>query len=144
MRMYSWLQSLNLSLKRASARRPHRVLVQLERLESRIVPVIITGDVAVSGALSVILEPGDCDVSIHATALDEDFDGGSDVVVTVNGVDMFGDGISVPGFHLDAEEVTSIVVDASGAVTSGCPNDPDGNGVGGAVIDLSAVIGDGF
>src|SRR5438093_980201 len=111
MRMFSWLQSLKHTLKKASARRTRRGAVQLERLESRIVPAIITADSTVSGMLTVILEPGDCEVSISAVATDEDADG-MDVVVTVNGVDFVGDGVSVPGFEIDAEQVTSILVDA--------------------------------
>src|SRR5712691_9158381 len=110
MRMSSWLQSLSLSLKRAGARRPQRVLVQLERLEDRTVPVCINFD-AGTGALIVALDPPDMDVSIHAQAGPN----GSTVVVTVDGVDFRGDG-NPPAddngntFTANAEDVKSILV----------------------------------
>ena len=79
MRMFSWLQSLKRSLKRASARRTRRAMAQLERLEDRTVPVVIT--CAGVGLLSVTLDGADMELSIHAASPD------FPVVVTVDGVD---------------------------------------------------------
>src|SRR5436309_9413245 len=127
MRRSSWLRLLHLSLKRATARRPHRELAQLERLEDRTVPVVILCGVG-SGALHITLDPGEMAVSIHAAGT------ASPVVVTVDGVDHVGDGTDPtnPGFDCDAREVTSILVDAES-------NNTENN-----LIDLSAVTGDKF
>ncbi len=125
MRTYSWLQALHLSFKRATARRPQRILAQLEHLEDRTVPVVITCDLG-TGLLSVSLDPGEMAVSIHSAAPE------SPIVVTVDGIDHVGDGTDPanPGFECNAQDVNSIFVDAES-------NNTENN-----LIDLSDALGD--
>src|SRR5712691_8530563 len=137
MRLFSWLLPLQVSLKQIRARRPRQSTVQLERLEERTVPVCID---FTAGALTVALEPGEVEVSIHAAA-------GSDspVVVTVDGVDHRGNGTDLDSrgaaFTANAEDVTSILVWAETVPEpiTNCGGNTESN-----IIDLSDVPAGGF
>src|SRR5439155_6223546 len=124
MRLFSWLLPLQVSLKRVRARRPRQSTAQLERLEDRTVPAVIS---CAGGLLSVTLNPGEVSVSI--SGIDE----ADPVIVTVDGVDERGDGSGPNGFTCNAGEITSILVDAQS----------NGN-TESNIIDLSDVPAGGF
>ena len=128
MRRFSWLQSLQRSWTRASARRTRRAMVQLERLEDRTVPVCI---MFAAGELSVMLNTGNTELNVKLSAAGPT----NPVVVTVDGFDFVLDGTTYPGtdacsggitLAVNAQDVTSIVVTGNDNSNS---------------IDLSAVDG---